>query len=292
MTILAKKWFKEREGMEPDLAKELSVPSFGIGVSEVLENFGWDGKAIAAIGLEFSPDNKKVARSHFLLRGSFTKEPVSFAANKLFPEADKDIMLHVTVPDGAEFRFPNGTTASDLVPCENFKHHFSKNQQIIFPTDWAANKIGETSMRAITHLDKESNATGPKPKTTILLFPLSAEAMIQLSDATQNSAWPGIRILQHTGEFYPRPPGWADPICPLLLLGTHFAAAPNLPSLADMQFCIAAVMRSAKLPTACTSGAGLSRQWRKAINDIERLEKEPTVTWPAVARPTAPVGKC
>jgi hypothetical protein len=40
MTILAKKWFKEKEGMELDLAKQLSVPSFGIGVSEVLENFG------------------------------------------------------------------------------------------------------------------------------------------------------------------------------------------------------------------------------------------------------------
>jgi hypothetical protein len=45
--------------MEPDLAKELSVPSFGIGVSEVLENFGWDGKAIAAIGLSSHPTTKR-----------------------------------------------------------------------------------------------------------------------------------------------------------------------------------------------------------------------------------------
>lgn len=156
MTILAKKWFKEREGMEPDLAKELSVPSFGIGVSEVLENFGWDGKAIAAIGLEFSPDNKKVARSHFLLRGSFTKEPVSFAANKLFPEADKDIMLHVTVPDGAEFRFPNGTTASDLVPCENQAPFLQE------PADNLPHRLGRQQDRGNQHAGHHTPGQGVK----------------------------------------------------------------------------------------------------------------------------------
>jgi hypothetical protein len=50
-------------------------------------------------------------------------------------------------------------------------------------------------------------------------------------------------------------------------------------------------MKSARLPTACTSGVSLARQWTKALSDIERLEKEPTITWPDAERPTVPAGK-
>jgi hypothetical protein len=50
-------------------------------------------------------------------------------------------------------------------------------------------------------------------------------------------------------------------------------------------------MRSARLPTACTSGVSLARQWTKALADIEKLEKEPTITWPDAERPTVPAGK-
>ena len=147
-------------------------------------------------------------------------------------------------------------------------------------------------MRAVCHLVKASNSgTGPKPKTTILLFPRSAEEMNLLSDGTQSPAWPGIRILQVTGEFFPKLPNWRDPICPLLLLGSMYHDAPHLPSLADIKFHIAATMRSARLPTACTSGVSLARQWTKALADIEKLEKEPTITWPDAERPTVPAGK-
>jgi hypothetical protein len=35
----------------------------------------------------------------------------------------------------------------------------------------------------------------------------------------------------------------------------------------------------------------LARQWNKALSDIDRLEKEPTITWPDAERPTVPAGK-
>jgi hypothetical protein len=105
------------------------------------------------------------------------------------------------------FRFNDGTTASDPLACENYKHHFAKNGNVILPTDWSANKLGETCMRALCHLDKNSNAApGPRPKTTLLLIPRSVDDMIQLSDNTQNPAWPGLRILQSTSEFFPKIP--------------------------------------------------------------------------------------
>jgi hypothetical protein len=291
MPTLAKKWFKQKNELTPETAKVLSTYSFGVGATDTLVNLGWDGNLIASVGLELTPDNRRVARSMLLLKGTFTKEPVSIAANKLFPDADKNTMLSITLPQGHEFRFANGTTASDLLPCESFKHHYVKDQQIIFPTDWAANKVGETCMRAIVHLDKDSNASGPKPKATILLFPKSAEEMTQLSDSTKSPAWPGIRIIQQSGTFFPQLPQWSDPICPVLFLGTLYDAAPNLPSLEDIRFNIAAVMRSARLPTACATNAGLTRQWNKALSDVDRLDKDPTITWPEAPRPAVPAGE-
>jgi hypothetical protein len=115
--------------------------------------------------------------------------------------------------------------------------------------------------------------------------------MVQLSDSTQNPAWPGLRILQMCHEFFPKIEEWRDPIPPLILPGSHFSEAPYLPSCKDMQFHIAAVMGSARLPTVCTTNKGLMKQWSKAIEDVERLEKLPLITWPEVARPATPTGE-
>jgi hypothetical protein len=147
-------------------------------------------------------------------------------------------------------------------------------------------------MRAVSHLDKTSNGNnGPKPKTTILLLPLSADDMNRLSDGTQNPAWPGLRILQATSEFFPKHDSWKDPFCPILMLGSPHNTEQNFPSGDDMRFHIGAVMNSAKLPTPCTSGSGLTRQWAKALTDVENLEKEPSIVWPKIPRPAIAQGK-
>ncbi len=156
--------------MDRELAKKLLTVSFGTPVTDTLSNFDWDSKPIATVGLEFTPDNRRVARGQFILHGLFTKEPVILQASKLFPEADPDITLTVVIPDGQEFHFNGGTLGSDLLACENFKHHFSKGKRIIFPTQWAANKLGETSMRAVSHLDKTANGNNG-PKTRLLERP-------------------------------------------------------------------------------------------------------------------------
>jgi hypothetical protein len=53
------------------------------------------------------------------------------------------------------------------VPCgrppglrEHYKHHLAKDGNVLLTIDsWSANKqLGETSMRALCHLDKNSNA--------------------------------------------------------------------------------------------------------------------------------------
>lgn len=287
-----KKWFREKGDLAPGLAKKLETASFGLPVTQTLLNLGWDSKPVAAVGLELSPDNRHVVRGQFILQGPLTREQVSLQACKLFTEADPAIMMTITIPDGATFLFNSGTLSSDLLPGEAYKHHYSKGANIILPTDWEENSIGETSMRAISHLDKNSNAApGPRIKVTILLFPKSVEELIQLNDGTQSPAWPGLRILQTTIELFPKSPDWKDPVCPLFMMGSARDAAPNLPQGDEIRYHIAAVMRSAKLPTSCTSSRGLQKQWTRALENTEAMEKEPTVTWPDYKRPSAEKGR-
>ncbi len=80
------------------------------GSLDTLESLGWDGKSVAAIGLELTPDNRRVKRSQFLLLGALSREPVGLAANKLFPDADPAITM--TIPSRRVPRF-----ASTAAPC-------------------------------------------------------------------------------------------------------------------------------------------------------------------------------
>jgi len=198
----------------------------------------------------------------------------------------------ISVPDGANFRFDGGTMYSDLIGSEEYKHYFTKGDSLVPPTDWERNNIGETSMRAVCHLDKSSNgAEGPKAKMTILIFPRSTDEMNELSDSTQSPAWPGVRILEASCIFSPSIAQWKDPICPLFVTGSPLTEAANCPSTQEIRHQIAAVMRTAKRPTACTSSRALKTQWEKATRDIEALEQEPTITWPEADRHQPEQGK-
>ncbi len=161
-----------------------------------------------------------------------------------------DITLTLSIPDTGHFRFSSGTLASEYLACENFRHSFAKAGNIITPNQWEDNGVGEVSLRAVCHLDKLSNGRqGPTVKVTFLLLPCNTDQLIELSDSTQSPAWPGLRILESTAEFFPKIPGWEDPICPLLIRGSARGEAPDLPTGQDLRFHTAEIMRTAKRPT-------------------------------------------
>jgi len=283
MPVLAKKWFQETGDMSHDLAKKVEVASFGLPISQTLIRLGWDGSLVAGIGLELTPDNRHIVRGEFFMRGDFTKEPTVIKAKNLWPNVSEDISLSVTIPDASHFRHNSGTLSRDLLGNEEYYFNFTKGGITLNPSDWDSNGVGETCMRAISHLDKGSNGkSGPTVKTTILLFPRSVDALNQLSDSTQSPAWPGFRILETNCRFFPNAAEWKDPCCPLILRGSHHSEAPNLPPGREIQILIAATMRSAKRPTCCTNLGGLTKQWNNALEDIEQMEHEPIITWPEV----------
>jgi hypothetical protein len=292
MPNLLKKWCSGKGTIPTDLIKKLDIASFGMPVGTTLTELGWEGSLVAAVGLQLSPDNRQVQRGQFLLRGNLTKEPIEIQANILWPAAEPDIFLTITPPDGAAFLFNSGNLCSDLIACEDYTHSFRQNNRVIVPSEWKDKGVGETALRAVCHLDKTSNGRlGPRIKVTTLIFPRSVDEMDQLSDATQSPAWPGIRVLENTCDLFPKVKEWGEPVCPLFLRGSTYAEAPNIPPPDELRFHVAAIMRSAKRPTVCTKQKVLQKQWEKALENIEELEKEPSISWPEAPRHAPTKGK-
>lgn len=292
MPPLNKKWFKETGDLSAESARRLHADSLGHPITQTLSNLGWRGDLVAGIGLELTPDNKRVRRGEFFLRGVPTKDIIEISASDLWPAAATDVKLMVTLPDASLFNFSSGTLASEYVASENFRYNFKKADANIVPTEWAANGVGETALRAICHLDKTSNGRqGPRAKITFLIFPRSTEELMDVSDSTQSPAWPGFRVLESTCDFHTSQQDWKDPICPLIILGSAFYGAPNLPPGQEIRHHIAAIMRTARRPTTCTKGKTLTKQWAKALADVEELEQEPSITWPEAPRQPPVIGK-
>jgi hypothetical protein len=129
MPNLLKKWCPRSGHIPTDLIKKLDVASFGHPVTTTLTELGWDGTLVAAIGLQLSPDNRQVQRGQFLLRGNISKEPIEIQANLLWPEAEPDVFLTITPPEGTAFRFDSGTLCSDLIACEDYQHGSDKTAE-------------------------------------------------------------------------------------------------------------------------------------------------------------------
>lgn len=291
MPVLNKKWFGETGEFTQELARHVNTAGMGHPINLSLTNLGWKGQLVAGIGIELTPDNSHISRGEFFLRGVPTKDFVDINATDLWPTATEGTILSVMVPDTNMFRFSSGTLVSEYVHSEHYRFFFKRGSNTLVPSEWAAHNVGDTTIRAVVHLDKTSNSkAGPRAKTTFLIFPNSAEDMADLSDSTQSPAWPGFRVLETTCDFFPKVAEWRDPICPLIIHGSDPTNAPNLPPGQEFRFHVAAIMKSAKRPTTCTNRKALHKQWTKALDDIEQLEQDPTITWPTVIRHQPTIG--
>ncbi len=105
--------------------------------------------------------------------------------------------------------------------------------------------------------------------------------------AQRRHAEPGLARHQGTGEYLrPIPEGQ----------GMGRTGLPALPARLRLRRCPqhpaprrAAVPRShphvvGQAPTICTKQKALQKQWEKALENIEELEKEPSISWPEAPR--------
>ena len=206
------------------------------------------------------------------------------------------MILAVNAPNGADFMFAGGRLCSDYVSCEKIGFRFIKAGELLAETEWERNGVGKFCVRLLAHLGKTSNgAAGPHIKFTLLMHPLDVDNLLEVSAAAQGPAWPGIKALEGQCGFFPVVPGglWAAPCFPLIDVHQRASTCDKLPEGRQLLFAMAAVMRTATRPTACTSFNGLKRQVDKVKRDLEAAASPtlPTITWPEARRPDVQRGR-
>ncbi len=293
MAPLDDKWFKGPTDISLDLASTLSAANLGYPVQRVLGSNGWDGGLVSCVGLELTPDNRKILRGQFMMRGPLAKDPIVMQAEKLWEKAGKEVTVSITLPNAADFDFSAGTLTSECLEGKSVKIVISKNDQVILPTDWSASGIGECCFRLVAHLDKASStACSPKIRYTILCFPRLVEELDELSELARGTGWPGVKILEGEATLFPEAKGWGCPILPIIVPGGPLDKIPNLPSGAEFRYVIGRVMGTARMPTAMATCRTMTSKWKKLINGAEEYEERlPTVTWPETLAPVTEHGK-
>ncbi len=96
--------------------ESISAPDIsGSSLAKLLDQYGWEKKGAAAIGLRLEPDNTSVEAARVVLLGSWGKK-VQLQAKKLFLDAAEDTLLEVELPDLNIFRFKEGDMWSQFIP--------------------------------------------------------------------------------------------------------------------------------------------------------------------------------
>jgi hypothetical protein len=297
MPPLDKKLFVgENELRAEDLAQaEIANFSGDIGIG--LTKFGWDGKKCCCIGLTLSPDNARVDRGVFLVRGNL-EEKLNIEASRIWPGAKENVMLVMRFTDSGIFTFSEGDLGSDLVQQEAVEHGFyatteGQNPTVILEADFEEYGIGDFSLRMTCQLSgKSSVKSGVSIKFAVLLFPSSKANLVDTYELAQTASWPGIRIMEGYLPLLPRPTtAWRCPVVPLMLCGTGFADGGGFPRPEPLRRAIGEIMKKSVVPETGRTGAALQTKWtRLAANPGELVVKTGSVTWPTTPEPEHETG--
>jgi hypothetical protein len=136
MAPLDGKWFVNPEDLPELIAENLEVAGLGQPVNAVLGRNGWDGKAVAGVGLELSNDNRPVRSGQFFIRGPLSVDNGAFQANRLWEQGAKDATVTFLFPHGGELDFSEGSLASDYLASDEVKLEVEKNGQRVPPAEW------------------------------------------------------------------------------------------------------------------------------------------------------------
>jgi len=295
MPDLRGQFFAGPAALSEDTLARLTIASPIQGVLDALANSNWNGAPVATVTINTSVDGTRTTDGRFALWGDLAGGDINIPAVKLWEGVPKGTTLQVANLVGQQFTFPSGQLNSEFASQLPFDVSYARAGAPINQRNWATEGIGELSFRAVCHLDKSSNRSPPpKIKYTILASPMSPLELAELADRTQHVAWPGIKILEGTAALWPAPDndGWAAPVYPFIGIRDRQPGTTATPPVNHLLFALAEIMRTAALPTACTTLEALNTKCQEMLEaDDDPETRGPTITWPPVERPAPDIGK-
>jgi len=287
--LSAQTFFGGGAEVDPDDLGKVEVNNFSTAVDQALvESFGWDGRAIGAVGLTLSADNTKVSGGIFITRGTTGLSEYSASCDDIWMAAPKNIAIAIKVPSLDPFTFSHGGLWSDLIPSEKFTHAFynttagSSRTAILGRPD--NDSIRDFCLRLVCQISGTSSGRkGVIMKYKILLFPVGVEELSNTPEANF-AGWPGLTVADGYLLMGPRPTRkWQCPILPVIRPGTPFTENSEAPSSVSLRFAIASVMGKVLQPITATNPSTLAAKWAKIrANPRELVEKAPATCWPTV----------
>ena len=270
-----------------DLAKT-EVQNMGIGVDAVLKQFGGKGKATGCVVLHLSPDNRRVDRANFVVRGELEEKEIRMECSKLWQDADLNTIVTIRFPRSDIFKFEEMGLWSELVPDEEIVHYYhampeGQNPTPILTPDLARWGIGEFCARMVCQVAKASSPTrGVVIKYQIYLFPRSTREILEMGEAPRHGAWPGLKVAEGEFPLGPKPTtAWQCPILPLIIPGTSFANLAVAPTADRLRQGIANVMTRVEIPEGSKSLAALLAKWERIRRSpLEAASRSPQTSWP------------
>ena len=299
MPDLDKKLFAGSAEIEQSDVRKIQLNNTTSDVADALRQFNWKGEACGCITLTLSADNTTVDRGNFVVRGRLVEESLRVEANKIWAEADENVVLALKFPKAEVFSFNERGLSSDILPQEEIQHGFyvieeERQPTAILEADYADWGIGGFCMRMLCTISKNSSLrAGVVVKFTLFLYPESKDVLLANYELAQSPAWPGMRITEGDIPLLPRPTApWGCPVLPLIVSGTPLDQLPVQPEIDVLKRTISLIMRKAAMPETGRTGAALLTKWRRLANNPEELtSKSGTTTWPTSEPASATHGK-
>ena len=172
----------------------------GESAKGVLDDFGWDGGAVAGITIMTSPDNRKVTNANIFMAGELMRNQKEIKANRIFGEADKDLRIQNQIEDASVFTFKKGTPVGDFIDDDKISWTVVKKtsrgtSEVMDIADYEANKIsGGFSIRPYV-----VPVSANKAKLTLVVYPGHREELLSQHAHAQNVSfsWLGAAISRH-----------------------------------------------------------------------------------------------
>ena len=110
--------------ISPTDSGKIEVTNLTSSIDDNLKLAGWKGEACGCIGLTLSADNSRVERGILVVRGKLLEESLRIEANKLWADADENVVLTLSFPKAEVFTFNETGLSSDIIKREQIQHGF------------------------------------------------------------------------------------------------------------------------------------------------------------------------